>query len=329
MTETAGAETVDESRSVRIVAPEEAAGQRIDSYLAGLFDDISRSQVRRAIERGDVLVDDSPVKPSHSLKAGEVINFEPPESLPIEAVPEDIPLDIIHEDAEIIVINKPAGMVTHPGAGINSGTLANALVHHLNSQAHQLPKRGGSSRPGIVHRLDVGTSGVIVAAKTDRAHLALAEQFEGRTIHKLYTALVYGRVAEDDGRIEAPIGRDPRNRVRMSIQGQGRCALTLFKTVERFDELTLLDVEIRTGRTHQIRVHLAHIKHPVAGDSLYDGGRINNIREVAVRKAISGLGRPFLHASKLRLVHPVTGETMEFRAPLPAELENLLSLLRA
>lgn len=329
MTETAGAETVDESRSVRIVAPEEAAGQRIDSYLAGLFDDISRSQVRRAIERGDVLVDDSPVKPSHSLKAGEVINFEPPESLPIEAVPEDIPLDIIHEDAEIIVINKPAGMVTHPGAGINSGTLANALVHHLNTQAQQLPKRGGSSRPGIVHRLDVGTSGVIVAAKTDRAHLALAEQFEGRTIHKLYTALVYGRVAEDDGRIEAPIGRDPRNRVRMSIQGQGRYALTLFRTVERFDELTLLDVEIRTGRTHQIRVHLAHIKHPVAGDSLYDGGRINNIREVAVRKAISGLGRPFLHASKLRLVHPVTGETMEFAAPLPAELENLLSLLRA
>ncbi|MGE0101715.1 MAG: RluA family pseudouridine synthase [Blastocatellales bacterium] len=329
MTETAGAETVDESRSVRIVAPEEAAGQRIDSYLAGLFDDISRSQVRRAIERGDVLVDDSPVKPSHSLKAGEVINFEPPESLPIEAVPEDIPLDIIHEDAEIIVINKPAGMVTHPGAGINSGTLANALVHHLNTQAQQLPKRGGSSRPGIVHRLDVGTSGVIVAAKTDRAHLALAEQFEGRTIHKLYTALVYGRVAEDDGRIEAPIGRDPRNRVRMSIQGQGRYALTLFKTVERFDELTLLDVEIRTGRTHQIRVHLAHFKHPVAGDSLYDGGRINNVREVAVRKAISGLGRPFLHASKLRLVHPVTGETMEFSAPLPAELENLLSLLRA
>lgn len=313
-----------------IVVPEDAEGQRIDSFLAAQFDVISRSQIRRAIERGDVLVNDHEIKPSFSLRAGQQIQFEPPESLPIEAVPEDIPLDIVYEDAEIIVINKPAGMVTHPGAGVRSGTLANALVHHLSQQALQMPKRGGSSRPGIVHRLDVGTSGLIVVAKTDRAHLSLAEQFESRTIFKSYIALVYGVVKEASGRIEAPIGRDPRNRVKMSVrpEGDGRPALTLFRVSERFADFTLLDIEIKTGRTHQIRVHLAHFRHPVVADPTYEGGRIKMIKNRSLRTAIEALGRPFLHAARLRLRHPATGEMMDFSVPPPAELQAILALLR-
>ncbi len=325
-----GSESEAQGSTLSITVPAEAEGQRIDSFLAAQFDGISRSQIRRAIERGDVLVDDRETKPAYSLRAGENIQFEPPESLPIEAVPEEIPLEIVYEDAEIIVINKPAGIVTHPGAGVRSGTLANALVHHLSSQAKQLPKRGGTSRPGIVHRLDVGTSGLIVAAKTDRAHLSLAEQFESRTVFKSYLALVYGVVREETGRIEAPIGRDPRNRVKMSVRpaGEGRAALTLFSVEERFQDFTLLDVEIKTGRTHQIRVHLAHIKHPVAGDPTYDGGRINTVRNRTVRSAIEAPGRPFLHAARLRLSHPTTGEVMDFSAPLPPDLESILCLLR-
>lgn len=309
----------------------EAAGTRLDTYLASQITTTSRSQVRRAIELGKVFAGGQPMtKPAYEVSAGEEIQITLPETAPLEAKPEAIPLNIVYEDDEIIVVNKPAGMVTHPGAGISSGTLANALVYHLQQQALQLPRRGGSSRPGIVHRLDVGTSGLIVVAKTDRAHLHLAEQFQSRKVRKIYSALVYGVVKNDEGRIEAPIGRDPRHRVRMAIRptGIGRDALTLYRVVERFEDFTLLDVEIKTGRTHQIRVHLAHINHPIIADPTYDAGRVNSIKGAKLRSYINKLDRPFLHAAQLSFLHPASGEQVEFSAPLPADLQAFLVIAR-
>ncbi|MFN7944597.1 MAG: RluA family pseudouridine synthase [Blastocatellia bacterium] len=311
---------------VNITIPTEAAGTRLDAFLAAQLGDVSRSAIQRAIESGDVTVNDRPAKPSYKVRAQDEIQVELPEALPLEARPEQIPLEIVFEDDELIVINKPAGMVVHPGAGVSSGTLANALVWHFN----QLSQAGGALRPGIVHRLDVGTSGLIVVAKTDRAHLQLAAQFEQRTVQKSYLALVYGMVAASEGRIDAAIGRDPRNRVRMAVRpaGQGRHALTLFRVVERFSDFTLLDVQIKTGRTHQIRVHLAHTRHPVAGDTTYDSGRLNNLKDQRIRAALEKLNRPFLHAERLSFTHPVTGARLDFTAPLPAELQSFLNLLR-
>jgi 23S rRNA pseudouridine1911/1915/1917 synthase len=266
---------VSPSLPLPLTVPVEAEDQRLDLFLAARFNETSRSAIQRAISGGDITVNGKTVKPSHRLRAGEEIAGEIPAAPVIDAVPEDIPLDIVYEDEEIMVVNKPAGMVTHPGAGAASGTLANGLVYYLNRIGRQPPRRGGASRPGIVHRLDVGTSGLIVVAKTDRAHLNLAEQFESRSVMKDYTAMVYGAVKDDSGKIEALIGRDPRNRVKMAVTRDGRQATTLYRVVERFDEFSLLDVEIKTGRTHQIRVHLAHIKHPVVADSTYGAGRAN------------------------------------------------------
>jgi 23S rRNA pseudouridine1911/1915/1917 synthase len=320
-----------DSPALSFIVPPESAGLRLDSFLASQILSTSRSQIRRAIESGDVTVNANPAKPSYSVRAGEEIHVELPESQPIEAAPEPITLDIIYEDEEIIVINKPAGMVTHPGAGVNSGTLANALVYHFAQISHQPPRRGGTSRPGIVHRLDVGTSGLIVVAKTDRSHLALAEQFESRAVLKSYSALVYGSLTENQGEVDLPIGRDPRSRVKMAVRpsGEGRPALTLYRVVERFDEFTLLDVQIKTGRTHQIRVHLAQIKHPVVGDHTYDGGRANSIKNARQRAAIAKLKRPFLHAGRLSFIHPTKGERVDFTAPLPDSLQSFLEMLRS
>jgi len=318
--------------TINFTVPAEAEGARLDTFLASQTTITSRSQIRRAIEQGKVSVKDQLVtKPAYEVHTGEQIQLVLPERLPLEARPEAIPLDIIHEDDQIIVVNKPAGMVTHPGAGVKSGTLANALVHHFNQQHLQLPRRGGASRPGIVHRLDVGTSGLIVVAKTDHAHLHLAEQFQSRTIHKIYSALTYGSVKEDRGKIEAAIGRDPNYRVKMAIrpEGIGRYALSFYRVAERFDDFTLLDVEIKTGRTHQIRVHLAHIKHPIVADPTYDAGRANMIKSPKLRAAIARLERPFLHAARLSFTHPASGETVEFSAPLPNDLQTFLNLLRS
>ncbi|HZF38618.1 MAG TPA: RluA family pseudouridine synthase [Blastocatellia bacterium] len=312
------------SLALPLSVPIEAEDQRLDLFLASRFSETSRSAIQRAISGGDITVNGKTVKPSHRVRAGEEIAGEIPAAPVIDAVPEDIPLDIVYEDEEIIVINKPAGMVTHPGAGAASGTLANGLVYYLNRIGRQPPRRGGVSRPGIVHRLDVGTSGLIVVAKTDRAHLNLAEQFESRSVTKAYAALVYGVVKEDSGKIEAPIGRDPRNRVKMAVTRDGRHATTLYRVAERFDEFTLLDVEIKTGRTHQIRVHLAHIKHPVVADSTYSAGRANSIKSAKLRAAVARLDRPFLHAARLGFAHPTTGERMEFTAPLPGVLRAFL-----
>ena len=315
--------------ALKITVPVEAENQRLDLFLTSRFSETSRSAIQRAISGGDITANGKTVKPSHRIKAGEEIVGEVPVTPVIDAVPEDIPLDIVYEDGEIIVVNKPAGMVTHPGAGATSGTLANGLVYYLNRIGRQPPRRGGASRPGIVHRLDVGTSGLIVVAKTDRAHLNLAEQFESRKVMKSYTALVYGVVKEDSGKIEAPIGRDPRNRVKMAVTPNGRQALTLYRVAERFDEFTLLDLEIKTGRTHQIRVHLAHIKHPIVADSTYEAGRVNSIKNAKLRAAVARLHRPFLHAARLGFAHPVSGEKMEFAAPPPSELRAFLKQVSA
>jgi 23S rRNA pseudouridine1911/1915/1917 synthase len=319
---------VSPSPTLSISVPIEAEDQRLDLFLASRFNETSRSAIQRAISGGDITVNGKTVKPSHRLKSGEEIAGEIPAAPVIDAVPEDIPLNIVYEDEEIIVVNKPAGMVTHPGAGASSGTLANGLVYYLNRIGHQPPRRGGTSRPGIVHRLDVGTSGLIVVAKTDRAHLNLAEQFEARSVTKNYIALAYGVLKEDSGKIEAAIGRDQRNRVKMAVTREGRQATTLFRVVERFDEFTLLDVEIKTGRTHQIRVHMAHIKHPVVGDSTYGAGRANSIKSAKLRAAVAKLDRPFLHAARLGFTHPVTGERMEFTTPLPGELRLFLEQIK-
>ncbi len=305
------------------VAPE-FSGTRLDAFLAAQIADVSRSTIHKAILGGTCLVNEGLVKPSYKVSERDKIHLDLPASSPLEALPENIPLNIIYEDEEVIVVNKPAGMIVHPGTGVKSGTLANGLVYHFNqlSQAKSL-------RPGIVHRLDIGTSGLIIVAKTDRAHQSLAAQFEARTIKKHYTALVYGQVKTKGEKIDLPVGRDPHNRVKMAVrpEGQGRNALTFYKTVENFEDFTRLDVQIKTGRTHQIRVHLAHLKYPIVGDATYDSGRIKMVKNPQIRIAIEKMNRPFLHAATLNFIHP-NGTPMDFNAPLPAELLTFLEILQ-
>jgi len=313
------------SNEVELLTVDEA-GARIDAYLASRITDLSRTRIQRAIEDSDILVNDRAVKPSYRVRAGDRIEIDLPDPPPLKLVAEDIPLKIIYEDDDFVVINKPAGMVVHPGAGIESGTLANALLYHFN----QLSDSGGQTRPGIVHRIDKETSGLLVVAKNDVAHEMISEQFRDRKVFKLYVALVYGRVMRDRGEIDARIGRSSQNRTRMAVLGggAGRSALTLFEVSKRFDEFTLLDVQIRTGRTHQIRVHLSHVNHPVVGDSTYGAGRENSVKSPDVRRNIKLLGRHFLHSSRLAFLHPRTGERVEFAAPLPPELTDFLEGLR-
>ena len=298
-------------------------GARLDAFLAARVESVSRTTLKRAIEDGDVLVGGRAAKPSHKLRAGERVEVELPAPPVTELTPEDIPLDIVHEDDEVVVVNKPAGMVVHPAAGVHSGTLANALTFHFK----QLSEHAGALRPGLVHRLDRDTSGLVVVAKTAQAHENLSEQFRARTVFKSYVALVHGVVREEKGRIEQPVARDPRNRTRMAVVRGGRAALSLWRVRRRFERFTLLDVEIKTGRTHQIRVHLAWMKHPVVGDETYGGGRDKTVPAPALRAAIASLGRQFLHAARLGFHHPATREWMSFTAPLPRELQDLLDVL--
>jgi 23S rRNA pseudouridine1911/1915/1917 synthase len=302
---------------------DEAAGLRLDSFLASHLKEISRTRIQRAIADGDILVNELVAKPSYRLRARDQIEIDLPEPPPVELLPEAIPLNIIYEDDDLVVVNKPAGMIVHPGAGIESGTLAHAVVYHYNL----LSGAAGRTRPGIVHRLDKETSGLLVVAKNDLAHERLSDQFHDRQVFKLYVALVYGRVSNERGEIEARIGRSPRNRTRMSVLrgGAGRTAHTIFEVAKRFQEFTLLRVWIKTGRTHQIRVHMAHIGHPVVGDPTYGGGRENAIRDVGIKRAVQSLGRHFLHSAELAFNHPRTGERLEFTAPLPAELAGFLT----
>lgn len=317
-------------QEINLTVTSESAGSRLDAFLASRLSVVSRSAIQRAIESSEILVNERPAKASYKLRAGDEIQVELSEPEPLTAQPENIPLTLLHEDHDIIVINKPAGMVVHPGAGIVSGTLANALVFHLQQQSVTSGAGSDPLRPGIVHRLDVGTSGLMVAAKHERAQIHLSRQFAERKVEKKYIALVYGNLKSDRGKIEEPLGRDPRNRIRMAIRprGQGRSALTLYEVKERFCEFTLLDVEIKTGRTHQIRVHLSHHKHPIVGDQAYDQGRSNSVKSLQAKSAIQKLSRPFLHAASLSFTHPGNGARLFFHAPLPEDLSEMLTLLR-
>ncbi len=308
-----------------ITATADASGTRLDAFLSAQLADISRTRIQRAIEDGDILVNERTVKPSYKLRIGDKVEIDLPEPPPVELIPEPLPLNIIYEDDALIVVNKPAGMVVHPGAGQDTGTLANALVYHFN----ELSGTAGRIRPGIVHRIDKETSGLLIVAKNDLAHLKLSEQFHDRKVFKMYVALVYGRVSQSIGDIEANIGRSPHHRTRMAVLrgGAGRYAHTIFQVEDRYQEFSLLRVQIKTGRTHQIRVHLAHIGHPVVSDALYGQGRENSVRDAMMRKEIRLLNRHFLHAAQLEFLHPLTNELLKFQAPMPSELLGFLSLL--
>ncbi|MGA9996975.1 MAG: RluA family pseudouridine synthase [Pyrinomonadaceae bacterium] len=315
--------SADEQEALTFLVQEADAGSRLDVYLAAQIDGWSRARIQRLIEDADVTVGGRAAKPSYKLRAGDSVEVEltaPPASI---FTPENIPLEIIYEDDDLIVVNKPAGMIVHPGAGISSGTLANALAFHFQN----LSTRGGAARPGIVHRLDKDTSGLMLVAKNEETHEKLADQFRAREIFKSYVALVHGRIAEEAGRIEQAIARDPRNRTRMAVVRGGRHALSLYRVRQRFERFTLLEVEIKTGRTHQIRVHLRWLKHPVVGDEVYGEGRDKNVGDVRVRALITRLGRQFLHAEQLGFRHPRTQEQLRFSAPLPRELSEFLEKL--
>jgi len=305
-----------------LTVDDDTAGARLDAFLASRISELSRTRIQRAIEDGDILVNDRAAKSSYRLRTGDAIEIDLPEPPAVEITPEPILLNIVFEDDDLIVVDKPAGMVVHPGAGIESGTLANALVHHFN----ELSGAAGRTRPGIVHRIDKETSGLLVVAKNDVAHERLSDQFRDRRVFKMYTALVYGRVKEGRGEITAPIGRSPRTRTRMAVlaAGAGRAAHTIFEVRARYSEFTLLDVEIKTGRTHQIRVHLSHKGYPVVGDKIYGAGRENTVRDVGMKKLVKNLNRQFLHSSRLAFTHPRSGIRMEFASPLPAQLSSVI-----
>jgi 23S rRNA pseudouridine1911/1915/1917 synthase len=300
------------------IGPDDA-GVRLDAFLASQIESWSRARLQRLIEAEDVLVNGKATKPSYKLREHDELEVELISPATTSFTPEAIPIEIVHEDETLVVVNKPAGLVIHPAAGIQSGTLANALAYHFQ----QLPN-ASSVRPGIVHRLDRDTSGLLVVAKTESALENLSDQFRDRSVYKSYVALVHGRVQSDSGRIEQPLARDPSNRTRMAVVRGGRSALSIYRVKRRFNRFTLLDVELKTGRTHQIRVHLAWLKHPVVGDETYGGGRDNTVQNPKLRSQIRGLGRQFLHAEKLAFAHPATGERVMFQAPLPPELSNLL-----
>src|SRR5688572_1053079 len=301
-----------------ITVQPEHDGLRLDRVLASEISGYSRSQLQRLIEEGHITLPRvKAVKPNTSVREGDVITVLLPEPIAPVAVAEALPLEIVYQDPDVIVVNKPAGMVVHPGAGHESGTLVNALLHHVTD----LSGIGGELRPGIVHRLDKGTSGVMVVAKHDRAHQELARQFHDREVEKEYVALVWGLVQQRK-RIDMPIGRDPVHREKISTRARrARSAVTRVTWARHIPGLSLLRIAIQTGRTHQIRVHLNAIGHPIVGDSLYGGvhRRVpNHLR------AVQRLNRPFLHAERLAFTQPTTGETLEFKAPLPEDLRAAL-----
>jgi 23S rRNA pseudouridine1911/1915/1917 synthase len=312
-----------ENSFLHLTVAAEHQGERLDAFLASHIEGWSRARLQRLIEEADVLVNGHTAKSSYKLHLQDEIEIEliaPPSK---SFAPEDIPLAVVHEDDDLIVINKPAGIVVHPAAGVHSGTLANALAFHFQKlSAAETP------RPGIVHRLDKGTSGLMVIAKTDSAHEHLADQFRDREVFKSYVALVHGQVEKRTGQIDQPIARDRGNRTRMAVVRGGRPSISIYRIRKRFERFTLLNVELKTGRTHQIRVHLAWLKHPVVGDEAYGSGRDKTIPDHKVRSEIAQLGRQFLHAEQLGFRHPRTKDEMRFTAALPPELEAVLAEIK-
>jgi 23S rRNA pseudouridine1911/1915/1917 synthase len=318
--------SAEQSEKISFTIDKSQIGQRLDIFLAQVDPTISRSHVKCVIEEGDVLVNGHVPKVSQKLKEGDVIILTQRPPIEATALPQDIPLNIVYEDEAIIVINKPAGLVVHPAPGNPDNTLVNALLFHC----HDLSGIGGVLRPGIVHRLDKDTSGLIVAAKSDEAHRQLSAQFEKHDVHKKYLALVWGNVKGDHGEIIEPVGRHPLNRKKMSTKSnRGRGALTLWKVRERFGVVTLLEVEIKTGRTHQIRVHLSDRGYPVIGDAVYgNSAKINTVRDPLLKAKIKAFNRQALHAAYLSLIHPQKGERVVFTADMPNDMAELCAQLR-
>lgn len=296
------------------VSPEEA-GVRIDKYLAEQLPDITRSYLQKLLKDGSVQMNGKPVKASTKTAAGAFIELTIPEPEEPEILPEDIPLDILYEDSDVILINKPKDMVVHPAAGHYTGTLVNALMYHCKGDLSGI---NGVLRPGIVHRIDKDTTGVLIVCKNDKAHNALAEQLKEHSITRKYRAIVCGNLKEDEGTVDAPLGRHPQDRKKMAIvRTGGKRAVTHYRVLERFGNYTYIECQLETGRTHQIRVHMASLGHPLLGDEVY--GRV---------KSPFKLGGQTLHAMVLGFIHPTTGEYMEFEAPLPEYFEKLLEKLR-
>lgn len=293
--------------------------ERLDVFLTRMRPDFSRAHIQRLIAEGCVLVGGVLRKGNFRLKLEDEVSLEVPDAKNVEILPENIPLDILYEDNDIIVINKARGMVVHPAAGISSGTLVNALLYHCRD----LSGINGEIRPGIVHRLDKDTSGVMVAAKNDKAHISLAKQIQDKTAHRTYIAIVWNNIKEEAGIIRGDIGRHPTDRKKMAIvQDNGKPAVTHFKVLERFGDCTLVECRLETGRTHQIRVHMTHIGHPLVGDTKYGAARHGKIKG---NFAIQGQA---LHSVSLELTHPTTGERMKFTSPVPDDMEKILNKLR-
>ena len=307
------------------IAPTDEIPSRLDLAICRELPELSRSAAQRLIDEGNVTVDGRPERSSLKLRGGEEVRVTVPPPVPAEPAAEAIPLDILYEDADVVVINKPAGMVVHQGAGNSTGTLVNALLGHCDD----LSGIGGELRPGIVHRIDKDTSGILVAAKNDRAHQSLSEQFRVHSVKRIYRALVFGLLKEDSGRIESAIGRHPVDRKRMSGKARhGKPAVTRWKVLARYERLTLLELRLETGRTHQIRVHLSENNHPLAGDEVYGGGgRLAAITDPLLKKMILELNRQALHAMTLGFIHPTDGRYLEFTTPLPDDMSRILDYL--
>ena len=300
---------------IREFCVEEGAGSRIDRYLSEQVAEMSRAHLQKLLKDGGVTVNDRPVKSSYKVAEGDKIQLDIPEAVEPEIVPEEMDLDILYEDKDIILINKPKGMVVHPAAGHATGTLVNGLMAHCRGDLSGI---NGVMRPGIVHRIDMDTTGVLIVCKNDQAHNAIAEQLKVHSITRKYYAIVHGVVKEDEGTVHAPIGRHPTDRKKMSInEKNGKDAVTHYRVLRRFRRFTYIECQLETGRTHQIRVHMASIGHPLLGDHVYEPAKC----------PFSGLQGQTLHAGVLGIIHPTTGEYMEFQAPLPEYFETLLKKL--
>jgi len=313
------------SETSEAVAGEAQDGQRLDRALGELFPSQSRSFLANLVTNGHVRVNDkTTTKPAHRISAGQRIAIDIPTAAPSSLISQDLPLSILYQDEDVAVIDKPPGLVVHPAAGHADQTLVNALLFHLPD----LSGIGGEIRPGIVHRLDKDTSGVMVIAKHDEAHRALTAAWGTESVRKEYVALVYGTPAQERGTIDAPIGRDPRDRKRMAVVASGRRAITDYEVAERLRYVSLLRCRLHTGRTHQIRVHLKHLGHPIAGDPLYAGPQWRGIPDKRLQRALSSFGRQALHAERITFPHPRTGESMTFVANMPADMRELIATLR-
>ena len=311
------------NKNIFIVADEQV-GMRLDAFVASQDESISRSAAVRLCEQGDITVNGKTVKKNYAMREGDEVEVITPDPVPAEAVPQDIPLDIVYEDEDIIVINKPEGMVVHPAAGNEDGTLVNALLYHCGDSLSGI---GGVSRPGIVHRIDKDTAGLLVVAKNDAAHISLSDQLKRHEVSRIYSAIVIGGMREDSGTVNAPLGRDLKDRKKMAVirdpSKPSREAVTHWSVLERYEGFCLVRCQLETGRTHQIRVHMSYIGHPLMGDTTYGGGRTKF--EAQHKALICG---QCLFAGELSLTHPRTGERMHFSVPRPENFEALLSILR-